>query len=336
MTTATEYKSKPNVYCNVMAMQQGIDPAGNAGSFEDAVITEVPLPWKADMFSDESVLTKESLKLREIWFEEYQRTGKFPHRPLLIAPDDDYSVPGMRRMMFFDRPTGPFATYQKFEYLVPEDQVGALSWTFFQDKPALSKFEEFKVPNGDQIRDIMVCTHGTVDVACARFGIPVFKKLKKKYGSDRLRIWRVSHFGGHLFAPTLIDMPTGHYWAYVEEEQAAQIIERDGDPADVRGHFRGWAALPNGFPQAAEREMWQQEGWDWFDYSKSCTITAQDEAQERPKWAEVEITFKDKSGKNGLYAARVERAVPIDTIGKTNGDKLHPYPQYSVTSLEKR
>ncbi|MEM9775174.1 MAG: sucrase ferredoxin [Chloroflexota bacterium] len=152
------------------------------------------------MFSDESVLTKGSLKLREIWFEEYQRTGKFPHRPLLIAPN--------------------------------------------------------KVPNGDQIRDIMVCTHGTVDVACARFGIPVFKKLEKKYGSDQLRIWRVSRFGGHLFAPTLMDFPTGDYWAYVEEKQAAQIIERHGDPAALRGHYRGWAALPLGHAHAAERNMW--------------------------------------------------------------------------------
>ncbi|MEM9775175.1 MAG: hypothetical protein AAF902_11385 [Chloroflexota bacterium] len=44
MTTATECKSKPNLYCNVVAMQQGIDPAGNAGSFEDDVMTEVPFP----------------------------------------------------------------------------------------------------------------------------------------------------------------------------------------------------------------------------------------------------------------------------------------------------
>lgn len=114
----------------------------------------------------------------------------------------------------------------------------------------------------------MVCKHGTVDAARAKFGYPLYKYLRKNHASDELRVWRVSHFGGHVFAPTLMDMPLSHYWAYVEEEQAAQIIQRSGNVRDLRGHYRGWAGLDNSFLQAAEREMWQCEGWDWFAYQK--------------------------------------------------------------------
>ena len=55
----------------------------------------------------------------------------------------------------------------------------------------------------------MVCTHGNIDAACARFGYPIYQQLRQNYATQSLRVWRCSHFGGHQFAPTLIDFPSG-------------------------------------------------------------------------------------------------------------------------------
>ena len=182
---------------------------------------------------------------------------------------------------------------------------------------------------------MLVCTHGTVDAACARFGYPLYNYLRIHHADETLRVWRVSHFGGHVFAPTLMDMPLGYTWAYVEALQAEQIVAQRGPVETLRGHYRGWAGLEDGFLQAAEREMWQREGWHWFETSKSGTILAQDSDVEPPHWADVRIEFATQEA-SGVYEAHVEVYQHVETEHSTNEAQTYPYPQYRVTRLEKR
>ena len=194
--------------------------------------------------------------------------------------------------MFYTRPAGLFARFDKVEYLVPDDEFGPLVWSLYEDRAALPRFESYRVPEADHIRDMLVCTHGTIDAACARFGYPLYQHMRDTWTNDHVRVWRVSHFGGHVFAPTLVDMPVGHYWAYVENKQAAQIVQRAGDVAALRGHYRGWAGMDGGFLQTAECELWQRCGWSWFDYRKSGVILAQNDASEdAPQWADVRLHY---------------------------------------------
>ncbi|MCC6804814.1 MAG: hypothetical protein IT319_18165 [Anaerolineae bacterium] len=48
MTDAPKVTAK--LYCNVLAMERGLDPAGSAGSFRDAVTVETSLPWKHEIY----------------------------------------------------------------------------------------------------------------------------------------------------------------------------------------------------------------------------------------------------------------------------------------------
>src|SRR5690606_5380438 len=107
---------------------------------------------------------------------------------------------GMRRVLFYTRPPGLMARFDKVEYLVPQAEMGALAWAWYEDRPALPRFEQYRVPEADHIRDVLVCTHGTIDAACAKFGFPLYRHLRDHYSSADLRVWRVSHFGGHVFA----------------------------------------------------------------------------------------------------------------------------------------
>jgi hypothetical protein len=327
--------AQTKTYCNCLAQQRGLDPVGYAGTFTDAIIVEVPLPWKREIMREPGALPQPILDLLALWLERYEAGEGYPHRPLVIAPDPDYSVPGFRRVLHFTRPDGLFAQFDRAEYLVPEAEVGPLVWALYQDQVSLPRFDAYRVAKADTLRDILVCTHGTVDAACARFGYPLYKHMRDTYAGDHLRVWRVSHFGGHVFAPTLMDMPSGHYWAYVENEQAARLIHREDDVSTMRGHYRGWAGLDNSFLHAAERDLWQRHGWEWFDFPKRGETLAQDDDPEHPQWAEVRIRYApSQAAGEQICSVRVEESHRIVTHPSTSHDDTYDYPQYRVARME--
>jgi hypothetical protein len=54
-------------------------------------------------------------------------------------------------------------------------------------------------------RDILVCTHGSRDRCCSRFGAPIYRQARRLVGElelENTRIWQASHIGGHRMAPT--------------------------------------------------------------------------------------------------------------------------------------
>jgi hypothetical protein len=130
----------------------------------------------------------------------------------------------------------------------------------------------------------------------------------------------------------MMDMPIGHYWAYVEANQADQIVQRSGDVCALYGHYRGWAGLEGSLLQVAEREMWMQFGWDWFTFHKSGQILSQDaDNGEEPEWAEIQIDYSSPNGGNsGAYIARVEVRERVSTIHTSGEEEEYPYPQYVV------
>lgn len=321
-------------YCNVLAIQKGLDPVGSAHDFDDAIIVEIPLPWKRNIYQQAGALPQEAVDLLQLWLKQYHEGMPYRHGALMIAPDHGYSRRGFRRVMYFERPKGAFARFEKIEYLVPDDQLGALIWSLFEAKDDLPRFEPFRAAQNDATRDLLVCTHGTVDAACAKFGYPLYHDLRQNYAHDDLRVWRVSHFGGHVFAPTMMDMPTGHFWAYVEAEQAERIARRTGDVRTLYGHYRGSAAMEGSFLQAAERELWMQHGWDWFAYRRLGRLIAQDADADDPTWAEVQIDYAAPDGvRTSSYRARVEVGSRISTPYSTEADDEYAYPQYAVTEL---
>ncbi len=329
-----EMDKAPKDYCNVLAAQLGLDPAGYAGTFKEAVLIETPLPWRRKAAEMTGVMPQEVTDLLAQWMDDYHAGLPYDKRLLLIAPDPATSVQGLRTVIFYAMPQQPFARFVKMEYRVPEAALGPLVWAWFKEPAQLEKFDRYRRADADALRDILVCTHGTVDVACAKFGYPLYKMLREQYHDDvSTRVWRVSHFGGHVFAPTLIDMPTGHYWAYVGTEQARQIVTQQGDVRALNGHYRGWSGLDAGFMQAAERAMWQDTGWAWFTYAKRATIVEQDTNEDEPRWATVRVEYAAPHGACGAYTARVEVTHTVETITGSGRSEAHAYAQYAVTHL---
>jgi hypothetical protein len=94
----------------------------------------------------------------------------------------------------------------------------------------------------------LVCTHGTHDKCCAKFGLPVYTALTARYGD---RVWEASHVGGHRFAANVLCFPTGVCYGRVTPDVAPGLIERDARGELDLTHYRGRFNLA---PQAQAAE----------------------------------------------------------------------------------
>jgi len=123
--------------------------------------------------------------------------------------------------------------------------------------------------------------------------------------------------------------------AYVEREQAKQIIERRGDVRPLCGHYRGWAGLDGGFMQALERQLWLEHGWDWFTFAKAGEIVNQERSAD-PRWAQACLRYMTPSDTaERSLESRVEISHRINTEHATALDEKLNYAQYQVARKEK-
>ncbi len=346
-------------FCSEVSKTNSEDPIGTAGTANHWLVIELPQPWTEQTFTQDPRIAP-LVKL----FEQLVFKRGVLLRPILIAPDSGYSQPGKTRVIYYHRPHDRFARFAKQEYLVPEASfpqlAAAILKSLLQQPNDLDAFAGDRQETG-HIREILVCTHGNIDVACAKFGYPIYKKLRDECARD-IRVWRCSHFGGHKFAPTAIDLPDGRYWGHLEPEMLDLLVRHNGDVAGLRSHYRGWAGLSK-FEQIAEREIWLQIGWDWLDYNKSgrtlrkglkgikrylyplLRLVPSKRAQfflerwtQDATWAEVEIHFSTADlAAAGKYRARVEEIEPVLTASKSPkpGEpiELATAPQYRVSYL---
>jgi len=314
--TAASTTSKVQ-FCSVVSAASGEDPIGSAWHAASYLMIELPLPWKYNTL--ESPNTPPGL--HELVQGLYAR-GIYP--PMIgFAPDPDHSVPGMTRIIDYRVPPAPFAGYDQREYLVPTSRVAGLLANRLEDRPG-PELEAFAVVAGPPQRDLYVCTHGAIDACCATFGYPLYKLLRHMAANPdhNLRVWRCTHFGGHRFAATLLDMPTGRYWGHLEARDLGPLVRRDGDMAGLRHRYRGWAALPYGAAQVAEGELFLRAGWEWLGCAVAPSPTPPFD-WENPVLPEQSVTFTVSHPGQGIDGTAEVLVSPngfIQTMGTSNGD----------------
>jgi len=338
-------------FCSKISRANGEDPVGSAGTFHQWLIAEIPQPWPISIWQEHPITAPILAMVKTL-----RQQGVYV-RPLMIAPDREYSHPDLTRVLYYRRPQACFTAFEKQEFLLPPSEVVALATALLQQPDALPRFDPYRQPT-QHLRELFVCTHGNVDVACSRFGYPIYQHLKKNYVSEwkpdsphlpislsphlphfPLRVWRCSHFGGHNFAPTLIDLPTGHYWGHLEPDVLDFLVYRQGDVQQLRRFYRGWSGLRR-FEQMVERELWMQHGWDWLSYGKVGQTLAMDTTQDdeyNADWAEVRIDVAAPEGQGaGAYEARVEACGEVLTQWRSGEEHpLEPVKQYQVTQLRR-
>lgn len=88
---------------------------------------------------------------------------------------------------------------------------------------------------------ILVCTHGVRDACCAIRGRPIAGQLARQFEGE---VWECSHLGGHRLSGTLLLLPDGACYGYLDQGNAARIIRdhRQGRPS--LQHLRGYTKDP--------------------------------------------------------------------------------------------
>ncbi len=309
--------------CSVVSRESGDDPVGSATPFERCLMVEVPPPYQRN--APDSRRFPEGLS---------EITGKAMDDGLIqkfgaFMPDREYSEKGYSRVLFFRRPeAGFFSTFEKDDLLVPLDELAPFVEALLSGSGSP---EEYRKDSSD-VRDVFVCTHNNRDVCCGTFGDPAYKELRRECADENLRVWRASHIGGHRFAPTLIEFPSGMWWGHLDREQATSLLRRDAPFPDFRKNYRGWSGLGTKFEQIAEREILAEAGWRWTGFLRRGELLS---VSEDDTFAEVRIDFEDtETGESGSCHATVEARGSVMTLGSSGSDPLEEVTQYRVSQME--
>jgi hypothetical protein len=118
------------------------------------------------------------------------------------------------------------------------------------------------------------------------------------------------HFGGHRYAPTAWEFPSGYKWAFLDEPAAAFVIGRHGTEGIDR-KMRGWSGASLQV-QVLDRAGFQRHGWAWLDYQRRGEIIDADEDESR--WR-VRLHFQSPSGEQGSYEGTVKVARELAAYG---------------------
>lgn len=339
-TTQVKESLRLRQLCSTIALERGLDPVGGAYPYDYFLMMEAPLPWPDTKFDEPGVLPQEILDLiSKVFFVNYP-TEWLSVCLCIIAPDKGYSVPGMRRVIYGRRPHAPFAEFEEQEYLVPEEMMGTLAWAIFVRQEELPSFEPWRQPP-DNMRDFYVCTDGVIDRACAVVGMKLYSTLRKLPESQpggTTRVWKTSHFGGHVYAPTVITLPDGRMWGFLDVYTGPMLVHRQGDIQLLRGCYRGWLGAPSTFVSVVERELMMQHGWAWLDFVQEGRIVAEDpdapvdeHGEREPSWGEVELLYRSSDGQiEGQATARVEVSHVVETFYASDNANTYKYPQFRL------
>ena len=334
-----------NEMCSLHTRGLGEDPVGHASPRDRIIITELSKPWprRATHAAGAGQALRDLVDhFRTLRMKAHQEEGQagVKTRGLdvglqHVAPDPEYSLPGHARVFHLRRPRGPFSSYCKEEYQVRETEVAGLVEALLYGK-STHQWQGALDKSTTNVRDLLVCTHGSVDTCCATFGYPIYRKLRSlaDRSAGRLRVWQATHFQYHRFAPVILDLPEARSWGAVGPNHAEALALRNRPPVSLRDCYIGWAGVEQAYVQAVEREALVHEGWDWVKYHKSGQVIKMCQGEER---AEVRIDFASADRDIvGSYLATVEVIEHIRArVGCLSPGQTRDAPQYRVSGLKR-
>ncbi|MEM9087517.1 MAG: sucrase ferredoxin [Cyanobacteria bacterium P01_F01_bin.53] len=333
---------KPS-FCAIANQQAGEDLIGTAGHYKAYVLIECPMPWAAKVFDSKHIPSALRDYIKAI---KAERSIQFLAVNRGVSSSSDTLT-----LMVYER-TVPSSSVSSGH--APSDSIPSGGVSPVNDAIDGYRGYEFQLTGlsqvvecleahwqGDRIgksitlQDILVCTHGMRDKCCARFGQPFFREAIQSVRWGELpntRVWKVSHIGGHRFAPTAISLPDGRYYGRLTLSALQAMVTRRGPISQLRSVYRGWGLLPAPL-QVLERQLMLNYGWSWFEHKVTYQIL-----EKGPQDSAGEASSHDVSSQRLRKGELlVEMSVEPDANQcKADGDtityraKLYQDPQKSV------
>ncbi len=329
--------------CALIAADAAQDPIGSASTISRLLTIETPTPWGERFYDADAngTIQQRIVAANRAYYEALREAGTAEHAFANgwagvqgIAPDREWSDPARRRALVFTRPDGPMSEFEICEYDFPRESLRVLDLVeaYYAGSAEFEGFEEYRVPHGGT-RELFVCTHGQVDICCAMLGVPLYQRAREAY--PKVRAWRTTHFGGHRYAPTAWEFPSGYMWGFLAEQATEAVLHRSGTTASVLPHVRGWSGVPS-HVQLLDRVGLDQYGWDWLRFARAGEVLEGD--TEAGRWR-VRLQFTSPAGDTGTYEGTVVVGREIEARGCgpnwENEDHQHRAPEYRLESFTK-
>lgn len=289
--------STESLLCSDFARLNEVDPGGTALAPDVVVLVEVPEPWPKPVGKHEALQTL--VRVAQGQDEQIRLLAAIPHdeanpRVLAFRPTDG----GMTRA---ERPLG-------------HNPTGSLLAVLSEVEPEMVAVAD------DAPRTLLICTQGSHDICCGSDGATFADSIAAERGE--LEVFRVSHTGGHRFAPTAMSLPDGRMWAYLTDDFAAAILDRTGDCAALAERCRGWWGAPTGPAQIAERAVFAELGFALDTRPRGVTV------HDTSTGSRVEVHVDDD-----VYDVEVTigREVPTIACGALGGEPVKPGREWKVT-----
>ncbi|HTO00463.1 MAG TPA: sucrase ferredoxin [Microthrixaceae bacterium] len=273
-------------------------------------------------------------------------------RPQGLVPSEGRD--GLVQVIAFEQPgrgrTGMSgASFDRREWLVPTDRVFELCLALLRsDDEALDGLAADEVATSASASaegrgpvELFVCTHGQRDICCGGSGTVLHTQLVDlldleadmpagaRASGYELSVRRVSHTGGHRFAPTALTFPDGYAWSHLDARLALGVARRSIEVSEVMGHVRGSTLFKGGPAQMADRYGLGVVGWDWLDAHRSVELIGFDR---RTMATDVRVNAEMPNGEEHCFELRVgiERHIPQITCGAIDSPEYKVEPVWRV------
>ncbi|HYW19659.1 MAG TPA: sucrase ferredoxin [Nodularia sp. (in: cyanobacteria)] len=313
-----------NFFCAEESCQAKEDPIGCALNRQYYILIEFPPPWTSQPLDSKGI----SSKLQDL--KSAIDENECSLRLVFIYNASYYQI-GKTRLIIYEQTENSSSGYSKKEYVLADidDAVSIIEKCIKNE--LIEEFEDTNI----QTRDFLVCTHGSHDKCCAKYGNPFYRQALatvKDLSLSHVRVWQSSHFGGHRFAPTMIDLPEGRYYGRLDQQSFTSILRQTGNIQCLKNVYRGWGILPWQV-QILERELMLKYGWDWFKYKVQGHVIEENEDETFNK---VQITFTTPDGMVNHYKCNVieDESKTLIFRGQCGHNELGNFPQFVITEIE--
>ncbi|UDY37300.1 sucrase ferredoxin [Dermatobacter hominis] len=327
----------PRIRCAPFHESQGADPIGSAGSYDGFLVVDVLLPWEREVTGQEPLASVAGGPTGAVEAGDGMRW-----RPLARVPLAADASAGRRRVTEHRARRvevdgrvlrGP---YERRDWVVDEADVVAVGRAVLGLDP-VDGAEPFDPGATDGAIDgatdvpaaeVLVCTHGRRDQCCGSLGTSMYEDLVHVLAESgaQVRHQRISHTGGHRFAPTAITFPDGYAWGHLDAARTDLLVRRAEPPSLLAAHCRGTALFAGGPAQAADRAGLVELGWDWADAARGVEVVAFDRTTMATT---VRATALLPDGSLRAFDSVVvpDRHIPSPTCGIVDG------PEYGVDTV---
>lgn len=316
---------KSQYFCSQQSRQSGVDIIGTASEHKMYVAIECSPPWERDDLESKGI-PDDLRQLANAIDADYE---KYQTRFLLIH-NDQLQQENLIRVLVFRKPSGLASAYDKQEF-----HLGSINDVANLLRQVVMGESGSAIPvNTSPSRDLFVCTHGSRDRCCSRFGVPIYhqaRKLVREMELKNIRIWQTSHIGGHRMAPTAIDFPSARYYGYLDSNSLQSLLTYSGDIDTLKTIYRGSGLLPWAV-QILEKELLLTHGWNWFNYAVTGQIL---EHNDEETYNRVELLCQPPTGEQQIYQAEIiaDESLTCKLKGSCNSEKFSSVFPYDVHNL---